>query len=360
VALISPKPHKKDNIMASVDLISGLYGVLLAFGIMLLAVLLLPLVVYLISRKRYPTLKTLSSTKTLGGVLVTGASTGIGRHAAFYLARQGFLVFAGVRKPADGEGLLKAYLDQESKQTSKSRSRGKVSPTKEGVLHYLILDITKPFQIAAAVRSVQEELSRRGGLPFLGLVNNAGVTGGADPVEFLPLEHNRNTFEVNFYGPLAVTQAFLPLLRQAPQGRIVNVSSMAGIVTRPLGATYSCTKFALEALSDTLRVELGHLGVSVSVIQPGYIRSEIFGKADEQHQNRMQELPVECSALYGHLYTVDKTNALIAKASDPIVCSRAIHHALTSPYPKVSLFWIRRACGRRSSCFSIYPQELFY
>ena len=192
--------------------------------------------------------------------------------------------------------------------------------------------------------------------------------------------------------PLTYSQAFLPLLRQSqPPGRIINVSSMAGTVTRPLGATYSCTKFALEALSDTLRVELGHLGVSVSVIQPGYIRSEIFSKADEQHKERLKELPQECKDLYGHFYTfqvrssssksqqafiylstdpsppavwkegcfiiccnirpvlpsthppthrthsffhhTQERDALVAKASDPIVTSQAIQHALTSAYP---------------------------
>lgn len=320
------------------------YGVLLAVGLMLLVLLLLPFVIYLISRKRYPTLPPGAPNKTLGGIVVTGASTGIGRHAALYLAKQGFLVFAGVRKPADGEALLLAYQEEES-STDKNAS----TTNKGGVLHPLILDVTNPAQIIAALRTVQDELARRGDLPFLGLVNNAGVTGGADPVEFLPLDYNRYAFEVNYHGPLAVTKAFLPLLRQEPQGRIVNVSSMAGTVTRPLGATYSCTKFALEALSDTLRVELGHLGVSVSVIQPGYIRTEIFDKAKGQHAERVQELPEECEALYGHFYTLKKVDGLIAKASDPTVCSKAIHHALTSAYPKVSKWvgWGGRGGERR-------------
>lgn len=308
------------------------FGVLLAVGIALVVLLILPFVIYLISRKRYPTLPSQASNVTLGGIVVTGASTGIGRHAALYLAQRGFIVFAGVRKPADGEALLLAH-QQEKKDHSTSQTSATTS--KGGVLHPLILDVTKAAQITAALRTVKEELARRGNLPFLGLVNNAGVTGGADPVEYLPLDYNRYAFEVNYHGPLAVTKAFLPLLRQEPQGRIVNVSSMAGTVTRPLGATYSCTKFALEALSDTLRMELGHLGVSVSVIQPGYIHSEIFGKATEQHDQRMQELPEECAMLYGHLYALKKVDNLVAKASDPVVCSKAIHHALTSAYPRV-------------------------
>jgi len=315
------------------------FGVLLAVGIMLLVLLLLPLVIYLISRKRYPILHPQAPGKTLGGIVVTGASTGIGRHAALYLVKQGFLVFAGVRKAADGEALLHAYQEEESSEATTTTTN------KGGVLHPLILDVTNPAQITAALRSVQDELARRGNLPFLGLINNAGVTGGADPVEFLPLDYNRYAFEVNYHGPLAVTKAFLPLLRQEPQGRIVNVSSIAGTVTRPLGAIYSCTKFALEALSDTLRVELEHLGVSVSVIQPGYIRSEIFGKAMEQHEQRVQELPEECEGLYGHFYALKKEDRLIAKASDPIVCSKAIHHALTSAYPKVSRWVVGREGG---------------
>ena len=312
------------------------FGVLLAVGIMLLVLLLLPLVIYLISRKRYPTFPPQASTSTLGGVVVTGASTGIGKHAALYLAKQGFLVFAGVRKPADGEALFLACQEEENSNHKSTTKNASSTRNKGGVLHPLLLDVTNPAQIMSALRTVQDELARRGDLPFLGLVNNAGVTGGADPVEFLPLNYNRYAFEVNYHGPLAVTKVFLPLLRQEPQGRIINVSSMAGTVTRPLGATYSCTKFALEALSDTLRVELGHLGVSVSVIQPGYIRTDIFGKAKEQHEQRVQELPEECEALYGHFYALKKTDGLVAKASDPIVCSKAIHHALTSAYPQVS------------------------
>jgi NAD(P)-dependent dehydrogenase (short-subunit alcohol dehydrogenase family) len=318
--------------MAMALVLTLFFGVLLAVGITLVVLLLLPLIIYLISRKRYPTLPSQASSSTLGGIVVTGASTGIGRHAALYLAKQGFLVFAGVRKPADGEVLLLAHQEGEINHLTSQKI---AATSKKGVLHPLILDVTNPAQITAALRTVQEELARRGNLPFLGLVNNAGVTGGADPVEFLPLDYNRYAFEVNYHGPLAVTKAFLPLLRQKPQGRIVNVSSIAGTVTRPLGATYSCTKFALEALSDTLRVELGHLGVSVSVIQPGYIRSAIFGKATEQHEQRVQELPEECEALYGHFYALKKVDGLVAKASDPVVCSRAIHHALTSAYPRV-------------------------
>ena len=238
-------------------LLSGFFGLLAAVGILLVVLLLLPVLVYFISRKRYPTLVVGGgSSSPQAGVVVTGASSGIGKHAALYLARRGgFLVFAGVRKAADGEALVQALQEEQAKGGEGGGGKG-------GVLLPLILDVTKPEQVAAAVQTVTQELQQRGtyvylslvarssclhlsrgsislnppthppthpphpgNLPFLGLVNNAGVTGGADPVEFLPLDWHKYAFEVNFHGPLATTQAFLPLIRQS-QGRIVNVSSM--------------------------------------------------------------------------------------------------------------------------------------
>lgn len=208
-----------------------------------------------------------------GGVVMTGASTGIGAHAAHSLADAGFLVFAGVRKEADGE-TLKANAP-----TAKSR---------ENILP-IILDVTKQEQIYAAVQTVQETLAAKGGLPLVGLVNNAGVSGAMKPVEFENLDDIRWLFDVNFFGAIATTKAFLSLLR-AGKGRVINISSMAGVTSAPLMANYCGSKWALEAFSDALRVEMEGHEVSVSVVEPAYVQSAIFDKMAAKTEKVKQDV----------------------------------------------------------------------
>src|SRR3954468_23501517 len=153
-----------------------------------------------------------------GGVLITGASTGIGEATAQRLAKGGFRVFAGVRKAEDGERLRDA-----------------------GVTVVHPLDVTSEDDVAAAVVRVEEELA---GDPLRGIVNNAGI-GIGGPLEGLELDDFRRTLEVNTTGQLAVTKAFLPLLRKS-KGRIVNMSSIGGRVAQPFAGPYIASKFALE------------------------------------------------------------------------------------------------------------------
>jgi short-subunit dehydrogenase len=129
--------------------------------------------------------------------------------------------------------------------------------------------------IDSAYDTVKGTLAQEG-LPLVGLVNNAGIAASS-PVEYDPEERVRSVFEVNYFGALWVTQKFLALLKQA-QGRVINVSSVAGLMTAPLSTTYCATKHALEALSDGLRMEMSLYNVSVSVIEPAYVTSEIFYK----------------------------------------------------------------------------------
>lgn len=137
-------------------------------------------------------------------IVITGASKGIGRAAALHLTQKGFQVFAGVRKPADGEALKQA-------------AGGNLIP--------LIIDVSKQDTITEAAQQVQQAVGSGG---LYGLVNNAGVAMAA-PLEFLPLDELRQQLEINVIGQLAVTQAFLPLIRQA-KGRIVNITSIGGII----------------------------------------------------------------------------------------------------------------------------------
>src|SRR5947208_7952004 len=162
-----------------------------------------------------------------GGVLITGASTGIGEATALQLDKAGFSVFAGVRKPEDGERL---------------RS--------EGITVIHPLDVTKGDEIAAAVETVEQGLN---GSPLRGIVNNAGI-GIGGPLEALDLDDFRRTVEVNTTSQLAVTKAFLPLLRRSKR-RIVNMSSIGGRVAQPFAGPYLASKFALEAVPDVLRGE---------------------------------------------------------------------------------------------------------
>jgi NAD(P)-dependent dehydrogenase (short-subunit alcohol dehydrogenase family) len=173
-----------------------------------------------------------------GGVLVTGASTGIGEATALRLDSMGFRVFAGVRKEADGERLRAAASD---------RLRI-VCP----------LDVSDAGQIGAAARLVEQELA---GEPLRGIVNNAGVASGG-PLEAIDLADFRKTVEVNSVGPLAVSQAFLPMLRRS-RGRIVNMSSIGGRVAQPFAGPYIASKFALEGINDVLRLELLEWGIDV-------------------------------------------------------------------------------------------------
>src|SRR5512133_34446 len=167
-----------------------------------------------------------SSMNTQNAVLVTGASSGMGRACALRLAEGGFAVFAAVRKERDAQAL------------KESGSPGVVP---------ILLDVTKGETISEALRTIRDAVGASG---LAGLVNNAGiaVTG---PMELVPLEELRRQFEINVFGQVAVTQAFLPLIRAA-RGRIVNVGSVGAKFALPFGGALNSSKAAFESLSDSL------------------------------------------------------------------------------------------------------------
>jgi NAD(P)-dependent dehydrogenase (short-subunit alcohol dehydrogenase family) len=243
-------------------------------------------------------------------VVVTGASTGIGRATALRLAELGFHVLAGVRREADGERLA---WDAPAALTP------------------LIFDLTDEGSIEAAAGEV-EKATGEGGLR--GLVNNAG-TAEAAPIELLPLEALRRQLEVNLVGHIAVTQALLPALRRAG-GRIVNVSSVGGRVSTPALGAYSASKFALEAISDALRVELRPWGIEVAVIEPGAIRTEIWRRGEAEAESMLERVPEEKRALYQPL--IDGLLRLSAqsqkRAIAPDRVAVRITHALTARRPR--------------------------
>jgi NAD(P)-dependent dehydrogenase (short-subunit alcohol dehydrogenase family) len=243
-------------------------------------------------------------------VLITGASTGIGACCARHLHDKGFRVFAGVRRKEDGERLRAATSER---------------------LTPIAIDVTDADTIIAARDGIARELGEDG---LGGLFNNAGITV-IGPMEFVPLDDLRQQLEVNVVGQIAVTQAFLPLLRRAP-GRIVNNSSMAGRMAAPLMGPYSMSKFAVEAFSDALRRELRPWDIQVSCIEPGAIDTPIWNKALEAPENQPDELPLEAQQLYGSAVQAIREAATQSRdaAVSPTRVAEAVHHALTARRPK--------------------------
>ena len=207
-----------------------------------------------------------------GTVVVTGASSGIGEATALELRSLGFSVVAGVRSREDGERLGAQGLTP------------------------LRLEITDAASIAAAAAEVESLVGADG---LAGLVNNAGIAVAA-PIEFVPLDELRRALEVNLVGQVAVTQAFLPLLRIA-EGRVINISSIAGRVALPLMGPYAASKFALEGVSDSLRRELHGQGIEVVAIEPGGIKTPIWEKGVADAERMTDALPPEAQLHYGRL-----------------------------------------------------------
>jgi NAD(P)-dependent dehydrogenase (short-subunit alcohol dehydrogenase family) len=243
-------------------------------------------------------------------VVVTGASRGLGRTLAVDLSAHGFTVFAGVRKASDGESL-------------KEDTGGRVHP--------VMLDVTDLAAVKAAAAEVDDAT---GGEGIAGLVNNAGVANFG-PVEQASMSEVERQIGVNFIGALMVTQQFLPALRKG-KGRIVNVSSVNGRISIPFSGIYSATKFALEAISDALRVELEGSEISVSVVEPGATATDIRAGAMADWAARRDQLSGEERELYGESF--QKLTAIIegvdATAAGHEHISRDVLHALTSESPK--------------------------
>ncbi|XVS67126.1 SDR family oxidoreductase [Actinosynnema sp. CA-299493] len=245
-------------------------------------------------------------------VLITGASTGLGREAALHLAEQGFRVLAAVRKTEDGDRL--------------------VADCPSGRIEHVVLDVTDQASITAAADEVAGKVGDRG---LWGLVNNAGICISA-PLEVVSTDLLRRQLEVNVVGQLAVTQAFLPLLRAA-RGRLVNVTSGLGTVAIPYLGPYSAAQFAKEGMSDALRRELAPLGVTVSVVCPGSIWTPIWAKIAQDGHDALAAAPAAVADLYRATFLrFLGFNEQTAKDSKtrPAEVAVAIRAALTSVRPK--------------------------
>ncbi len=242
-------------------------------------------------------------------VVITGASTGIGAACARDLDQRGFRVFAGVRSEADGERLRRHASER---------------------LAPLRIDVTEPERIAAAAEQVAAAVGEAG---LAGLVNNAGILVSG-PLELVALDALRRQLEVNVVGPVAVTQAMLPLLRVG-RGRIVNVGSISGRVAAPCLGPYAASKFALEALSDALRVELAGWGISVSIVEPDAVRTPIWDKTLDSRESPAPA-PSEAAGLYDEeLLALRKATYTMGRTGMPVErVVRAVRHALCARRPR--------------------------
>ncbi len=242
-------------------------------------------------------------------ILISGASTGIGRSAAVHMARKGHAVWAGVRSQ-------KAF-----DEVRKLNVQG---------LKPVFLDVTDEKSITACV----SEIKKTAGI-LHGLVNNAGIVVGG-PVEAVTMDDWRHQFEVNVFGQIRVMQLCLPMLRES-KGRIVNISSIAGKISSPFMGPYCASKFALEGVSDSLRREVRGHGVQVSVVEPGPIDTPIWKKSIEKGTERKANYSDEINSAYGSL--IDRFHERVQQAerrSSPVsVVVQAIEHALTSRAPRI-------------------------
>jgi NAD(P)-dependent dehydrogenase (short-subunit alcohol dehydrogenase family) len=244
-------------------------------------------------------------------VLVTGASTGIGRATVLRLDRAGWRVFAGVRRAEDADSLRGAGSER---------------------LAPLLLDVTDAGQIADAVRQVGEAVGDAG---LDGLVNNAGIAVPG-PLETLPVEDFRRQVEVNLTAHVAVTQAMLPPIRMA-RGRIVFITSIGGLMAFPMFGAYHAAKFGLEAVGDVFRRELRPWGIRVSIVEPGSIATPIWERGDREVDAVSARAGDGHADLYGKAIAAGREVARKTgeRGLPPDRVAAKVEHALSARRPRV-------------------------
>jgi NAD(P)-dependent dehydrogenase (short-subunit alcohol dehydrogenase family) len=259
--------------------------------------------------------------------IVTGASTGIGRAAAIRLQQKGFHVLAGVRREGD------APPDTES----------------------LLLDVTSGESVDGALKKCRARLSKAS---VVHLVNNAGIAI-AGPIEAVSLARWREQFDVNVFGLLAVTQAFLPFIR-ATSGRIVNLSSVSGLAAAPYLGPYSSSKFAVEAISDSLRRELAQFGCHVVLVEPGPVSTPIWGKGLAKEKSLKDTLPPALREVYGvEVAAFQKMIEKSVRDAVPVeMVSDVIEKALTAARPKTRYVVGTKALHAQMAIGQLLPDRL--
>jgi NAD(P)-dependent dehydrogenase (short-subunit alcohol dehydrogenase family) len=248
--------------------------------------------------------------RSRGAVVITGASTGIGRATALALAAAGYRVFAGVRRTVDGDSLLEL-------------ATGRLTP--------LTIDVTDPLSIEAAAREVAAAVGSDG---ITGLVDNAGI-GTLWPMEVMPLEELRRIYEVNVFGQVAVIQAFLPLLRLGA-GRIINLGSIGDRLMLPFAGPLNSSKQAFAAITEALRMELRSSGIHVVLIEPASIHTEAVEKVAAAADRVMDALEGTTGARYVAPYRTMTRRGLARErnGSSPDVVAGTVLRALAARRPR--------------------------
>jgi len=266
--------------------------------------------------------------------LIIGASSGIGRACAALMVRAGWTILAGVRKSSDAQKLKQEF-------------GANIFP--------LIIDLEDAESITAAANQARTELGGRG---LHGLVNVAGV-GTTSPVEYIRAAEMQKIFTINVFGQIAVTQAFLPFIRQA-RGRIVNISSVGAHLAIPFGGLLNATKAAFGMLSDAMRLELRPFGIRVSVVEPGAVKTPAVEKTLGNPESVIRGMPPEGAERYGAMLREFTKRAYSREmhGSPPEVVAKAVHHALTAKRPRIR-YVVGKDARLLATLPKIVPEALF-
>ncbi|CAF1593318.1 unnamed protein product [Rotaria sp. Silwood1] len=264
-------------------------------------------------------------------VLISGCDTGFGHELAIKLDKQGFSVLAGVYLP-------NSVIFLKDKLSSKAT--------------VFCLDITKQEDIDAAFQLVTEKTN-----VLHGLVNNAGIADGAGYIDWTSMEIMRKVMNVNFFGHVAMTKKFLPLLIAKHDSRVVNISSMCGFISLPGSGAYCASKYALESFSDCLRREMAPWNLRVSLVEPGTMRTTMTEGLEEKLKNVWLQLPIDIKSRWGEQFFESVFKLVInspfirySEKSEKVI--RVLEHAIISTVPR-----IRYRPGWQSSLF-FYPLSI--
>ncbi len=261
-------------------------------------------------------------------ILITGASTGIGKVCTLHLDSLGFKVFAGVRKEEDGEKLRKEGSEK---------------------LEPVILDVTDE----QVISSVIERISAETEYPFFALVNNAGI-GISGVIEATPVAEFRRLMEVNLIGLHAMTFASLPQLRKN-NGRIINIGSSTSYMAGPGGSAYAASKFAVRAYSDSLRTEVAPFGMHVSLVAPGAIESDIWDKSIAYKKKLRETSSAELLEAYRPFIRFGEKVMERVKPLPAMKVAKAVEDALVVKNPKA--VYLVGPDARKAFIFSGFPKR---